>query len=395
MDTVDNLLKTIVVKHEDLLNDSLSPRDSKVLKNLAKLINDSKYITENQANLAVKILRENSNKLLEFKNEIENTVSSPVWARAFRVIQHHRKIYIDTSLEYPQIAIETTFSADLQRVLVQLSKGVEGFCNVSSGKTYHAALTEKNIVEVIDKLKGFKFSVSDDLKEYYKTIKSWSKDDIEAQYQLTTIAHPNFEKQIVADLGIDTAIGQPIIRDRSIRYQYVVKNPEKLPENLTNYIATRDTAKVWVDKNTTSLDEIVRSLLELKRLPILFVLDSRDETKCLDDLQNLSISLEKNGVIDSIGVYFRLDNSAAGKEFNQFIANKKYNGQLDDSTKVVVVQSGKVPKFLLKTDWKPMSVVSINHSLRHSKTAVYSACCDLIVTYTNDKPMIEARHPWE
>lgn len=398
MNTVDDLLKHIVNSPLESVEPSLSARDIKALKNLARLVDSTQYITENQAKLVLKILKENPDSLKKFQNEIANHTTAPVWSRNFRVIQPVRKIYINSDLEYPQLVIETTYSSELQKEILKFSKNIEGFYSINNGKTYGAALTEKNIVEVIDRLKTFKFTVSDDLKEYYKTIKSWSKSEIEDQYRIDTIGYPNFEKQIISDLGIDTAIDQKIILDRSVRYQYFVKDSEKTeksPKLLSEILASRTTTKVWVSKELFSLENIFDSLNELKRLPALVVLDSRDETKCLNDLKNLSETLEKYGIFDGVGVYFRLDNTPDGKEFNQLIATKKYNCHLDEFTKIVVVQSGKIPKFLLKSDWKPMSVVSVNHPLRHSKTAVYANCCDLVLTYTDTQPIIESRFPWE
>ena len=41
-----------------------------------------------------------------------------------------------------------------------------------------------------------------------------------------------------------------------------------------------------------------------------------------------------------------------------------------------------------------MSVISIGNPLRHSKTAVYANCCDLIIAYTDNEPIIESRNEW-
>lgn len=395
MTTVDTLLKTIINHNPDALSLKVPPKDFKTLKNLARLAADPVFITENQSKLVLKLLSNHADAFDIFKPEVEQAIAAPTWSRGFRVIQHLRKIYINRDLDIPHIIVEYTFSADLQRDIQQLSKTVDGLVSFNHSKMYGAPLTEKNIVAVIEKLKNYRFAVCEELREYYNTIKSWSKTDVVEQYRITTISHPNFEKHIVNDLGIDTAIDENIINDRSVRYQYFPENVVDEPKNLAEMLANRRTAKTWVDKNLFSLENLFKAFSDLKRFPVLVVLDSRDETKCLSDLKNLSESLEKSGIFDNIGVYFRLDNSATGREFNQFIASKKYNSQLNSDTKVVVVQSGKIPKFLLKLDWKPMSVVSINHTLRHSKTAVYSNCCDLVVTYTGDKPIIEARNPWE
>ena len=395
MTTVDSLLTKIINHNFSDVEQVIPHRDSKVLKNLARIINDPVYITENQGKLLVKILREHQDKLATFKNEIAEVIAAPVWARNFRVLQTVRKIYIADTHGTQRITIEATFSSDLRNKISQMNKTVSGLVQELNGKLYSAELTEKNIVEILDRLESFNFEVSDDLVEYYKTIKSWSKSEIEDQYRITTISYPNFEKHIISDLGIDTAIDQNIINDRAIRYQYFVKNLDKSPENLTEIIANRTQSKLWVDKTQYPLEELIQSFVQLKRLPTLVVFDSTDSKKCLEKLQKLSESLEKNEIFDGVGLYFRLDNDASGKEFNRLIAEKKYNCQLDHNTKIVGVQSGKIPKFLLKSDWKPMSVVSLNTTLRHSKTAVYANCCDLIVTYTDSQPVIEARSPWE
>jgi menaquinone-dependent protoporphyrinogen IX oxidase len=68
---------------------------------------------------------------------------------------------------------------------------------------------------------------------------------------------------------------------------------------------------------------------------------------------------------------------------------------LTPDTKIVGVQSGKIPKFLLKNDWKPMSVISIGNTLRHNKTAVYANCCDLVISYTDKEPLYEPKIAWE
>jgi len=179
-----------------------------------------------------------------------------------------------------------------------------------------------------------------------------------------------------------------------MRYQYFHKKSEKIPENLVEIIANRSTPRVWINKKETSIEEILKSLSHLKRFPILVVFDSHNIKNSVDDLKNLTESLENIGIYNNVGIYFRLSNDTTGKEFNQYIADKQLNCNLDNETKVVGVQSGKIPKFLLKTDWKPMSVISIGSPLRHSKTAAYANGCDLIISYTDTQPIVETKILW-
>jgi len=128
-------------------------------------------------------------------------------------------------------------------------------------------------------------------------------------------------------------------------------------------------------------------------LPLLVVFDTIVNDKYLKNLKILSESLEENGIFDGVGIYFRLPNDEMGKQFNNFIAEKKYNQRLDDRLKVAAVMSGKIPKFFLSTPWKPMSVITLDTKmgLRHGKTSVYSNCCDCIVEWAEADTMFDKK----
>jgi hypothetical protein len=177
-----------------------------------------------------------------------------------------------------------------------------------------------------------------------------------------------------------------------MRYQYFLENPKNPGENLVEYIANRPRTKIWVDMAQHSLLDIFESLKKLKRLPVLIVFENWDEKKSLNHLEILDQSLEKSGLDKQVGIYFRLPNSETGAEFNQLIKNKSYNHPLDQSTEIAVVQSGKIPKFFLKNNWQPMSVIALNTKmgLRHGKTSVYSNCCDLIIEWADQPTMIDS-----
>jgi hypothetical protein len=351
------------------------------------------FITENQGNLLVKILTEHRLKL---GGNILEILEAPSWSKPFRQIDKTRKLYLGTnSYGEPSIVIEFTFSSTIRKVITEYSKKISSNILTTPGKYYYSDLTEKNIVGLVELLKKYEFDIDEKIQDYYKTIKLWSETEVKNQFLLTSITHQNFQKSITNDLGLETSIDENIIADRSMRYQYFHEKSEKIPENLVEKLAYRKTAKVWVDKKTVELDEVIEGLVKLKRLPVLVVFDQNDHSGCFEEMQKLSKSLEKNGIFQDVGIYFRLPNDDSGTQFNKFIADKKYNSALDAQTKIVGVQHGKIPKFFLKNDWKPMSVLAIGNSLRQTKTAVYANHCDLIISYTDAQPIIESRPQWE
>ena len=394
MMTVDNLLLKIVNFTEPTIEETIAPRDSKVLRSLATSITSNFFITENQGRLLIKILRENSKKLPNFSEEISTTTSAPSWSKSFRHIEQVKKFYIKKNEEHESVLfIELTYSQEIRKILQNLSKTVEGLTASLAGKTWTAELTEKNIVALYEAFEPHDFDIDETIKNHYATIKSWSETEFRNQFIISNIEHKNFLRHITDDLGIETPIDQNIINDRSMRYQYFTENAKNHGETLVEVIANRSKSRVWIDKEQHSLEDVVASLINLHRLPLLVVFDTIVNAQYLTNLQILSSALEKNGVSSAVGVYFRLPNDPMGKQFNSIIAKKQYNHRLDADLKVAVVMSGKIPKFFLDNAWKPMSVIALDTKmgLRHGKTSIYSNCCDCIIEWSNADPMFDKK----
>jgi hypothetical protein len=393
MMTIDNLLVEILCQPDDYAKSILTKRDFDTLTSLEAATKRPTFITESQSRLLVKILKENQKKLTEFDKKITEAIVTPAWSKSFRQIEQIRTLTIENDQDNGQfLTIEFTFNPQIRKILGDISKVVEGNF-IPNGKFYQAELTEKNIVLLVDALAPFDFTIDGKILDFYKIIKSWSKTEFENQYLITNFENKNFQKYITEDLGIETSIDQNIINDRSVRYQYFVENPKNPGENLLEFIANRSKTKVWINKNEHTMTEILGALYSLKRLPTLVVFENSDDEKSLKNLEILKESLENNGLDSGIGIYFRLPNNQTGQKFNQLIKDNKFNHPLDNTTKIAVVQSGKIPKFFLKNTWQPMSVIALDTKmgLRHGKTSVYSNCCDLIIEWADAPVLFEKR----
>ena len=319
---------------------------------------------------------------------------SPQWSRSFRQIEQVKKFYITKNAEQDLVLfIELTYSHEIRKILQNLGQKLDNLVATSSQKIWTCDLTEKNIVGLVENLSQRDFTIDEVIKNHYTTIKSWSENEVRNQFLITNMTNTNFHKAITDDLGIATEIDQNIITDRSMRYQYFTENAKNHGETLTEVIASRSRSRIWIDKNQHSLNEVVASLVELKRLPMLVVFDTIVNNKYLENMEFLSDALKKNGIFDGVGIYFRLPNDDMGKKFNNFIAEHKYNQQLDETSKVAGVMSGKIPKFFLKNAWKPLSVITLGTKmgLRHGKTSVYVNCCDCIVEWSEDDTMFDKK----
>jgi len=395
MNTVDNLVLKIVNYVTPTIEECISSRDARVLRSMASNITSQYFITENQSKLIIKILKENSKKMPEFSEEIDQIITTALWSRSFRQIPEIKKLYISKNNDGDSVlCLESSFISTVRHKISQISKNVEGINIVSPGKIFHADLTEKNIVILVEAFSSLDFEIDELIKHHYKTIKSWSKTEVEDQFLITNITHQTFHKQIAADIGLETHASDPIIFDRSVRYQYKIKKPENFTENLINLLAFREQSKIWIDNTKYTLNSIISALVELKRLPVLVVFNSENNSTLTKNVENLAESLKENNITDNVGIYFRLTNDDSGKKFNTIIAENNYNKFLTDTTKVVGIQSGRIPKFFLNSPWKPMSVIFVGGgSLRHNKTSVYANGCDLVISYCEKDPLIIYK-PW-
>ncbi len=385
--TIDHFFLNFITTTSPDPEEMVSARDFKVLKSLGSSLKSGNFLTANQSELLVKILTEHKVKISNHYKNLEEILNLGLWSKPFRVVEVVRKLYLSDNPEKEiKIIIEFSFSSNLRKVIQEISKNLTNFDTIVNGKMYLVDLDEKNIVCLVETLKNYKFSIDEKIIDYYNTIKSWKKEEILSQYDISSIDNQNFQTAITQDLGLETPLTQAIINDRRIRYQYFCK-PIENPKNLTEILAMREKPNFWLAKNIYTLSDIISSLKDLNRFPLLVIFDGQNETQCLEDLQNLGENLEKNGIFNGIGIYFRFDNNEAGSKFNQHIAEKKYNVPVDKSTKVVGVQNGKIPKFLLKSDWKPLSVLALNNILRNNKTNTYAQVSDLIISYTDKEPL--------
>jgi len=389
MTTVDNLLLKITSHTSPTIEEYLPARDSKVLRSLTSAVSSPVFITENQSRLLLKLLTQYSNKFLTIEPQIESILISPSWSKRFRAVDTTKKVYIKTVKDKePAIFIEFAPNGTIRKVLQSIGKFVEGGVTVNSTKLISVELAEKNIVGIVDLLKPHKFEFDQKITDFYEIIKKWQFATECKKFFFNEEMYPLIQTALINDIGHNNLSNELLIQDRKTRYHYLTKKTEENAENLTNFIVSRTQQKIWINSNTHSLGDVIGSLKELNRLPMLVIFDSHSAESCAKNLQNLHISLEKNEISKGVGIYFRLQNDTNGKIFNSVIQDNHYNSPLNNDTIVAGIQTGKLPKFFLKDcNWAPKSVIVLGSNLRHSKSAVYSNRCDLIISYS-DKPSI-------
>lgn len=384
MNSTDNILINLYSSSPASVQQTVPVRDRKILVSLFRQISSGHFLTENQGKLLVKIFNENIDNL-EFKDpEILSLIESPIWSKPFRQIEYVKKIYLSDS-EEKHIIIEFTFNKRIRDQISKISKDLDGALISIGNKKHTLPLTEKNILTLVKGLKNFRFEIDEKLQNFYHEILEvlLTKENI---FDLKNIESKKLLDSLYADIGVENSENHLLLADRKIRYQYQIFS-DFAPGTLTDKIAYRRTSKLYLDKNQVSLTDIIHSLNELNRLPVLFIFSSHDIKDSITDLKNMATALESNSIAD-VGIYFRFDNTTEqNKIFNDLINTLKYNSKLDKNTKIVGLANNKLPKFLVKDQWKPNSIISFTNNFKNNKTSVYCDDVDLIIYYHDKAPL--------
>ena len=387
MITIDKLLLQIENYGFEKFTLSISRRDLRILRNLASLVKSPNFITENQSKLLIKLLTENFKHLNFLGSKLSESLDDPYWSREFRNSDDPRKITIFSTNDEKLIKIETSLTSYITKIISGIEKNGGSAIHTHNNKIALIPLLEKNLILTVDAFRPENFDISDEILEFYNTIKSWSEEEVASKFQLETLDNKKILKKLEDELELNSSTDELLLADRKIRYQYQF-SPKTEPSTLKEIIAHRTSNKVFVESTKYEFEELVDSLVALKKLPILLVFSNFSENECLKQLDMLSAVLTKKNLVDDVGIYFRFKNAGKGQDFNQRMATKKFNQPLDATTKIAGVVNGKLAKFFLKTDWQPNSVITFTNSLRHNKTSVYCNNCDLIVYYTDKLPLV-------
>lgn len=380
MHTLDNLLQNLV--SNNVCNDPnlLPEKDRRILKSLNNQLDANKFLTENQGKLLIKILSENKTEVKKYYELIDTALEFPKWSRPFRVIDQVRKIYLSHQ-SIDKFFIEFSYNKKISSILNEIISTCRIPKSTTLNKVTPIPLTENNLYYIIKGLRSFRFEIDETLLNYYKEI-----ERILSKKESFIIKFDNNDKisnALTNDIGADNLKNTLLIADRKVRYgyYYTIDNCTSLSEKIAN----RGKPRVWINNQTESLDSILNAIKELKRFPILFILDSHKPEDCYKNLT--VIHCELNKLNKNVNVYFRL-NSLTGKDFNQYITSHSLNKLTDRTTDAVVLDNSSLPKFLLKNDWYPQTVISFIPTFRNNKTSAYCDFVDLVVYYTDVKPLI-------
>jgi len=357
-------------------------RDKSVLFSMAKQLSNSISLTEKQAGLALKILKNNADEL-SFISGFRDLIENPRYKTPFRVIDSTKKIFFVDYEKEKYIAVKTLFDHKIQKSLSNLK-----IIKRISNNTSLYRISEQNIIKIVDNLKDFNFEIDNTVDNLYKELKEIEKNPeryvpcvslengvLEVknsnQYVIDYFKN-NQTNELLSDLFFARSMGLSF--SKSIM-------PSINPNNkyIENMLFSGNNRFMISTEETAEIEDITSEIITSSRLyPVLVML--ADDQNLQNTIKSWYASLSKNKVENSqISVLFR---SSHNRDFNQSIKDLKLNNIVDEETKVVFI-SNKVPKLLYKIGVKPKMIISSSMYHAHYTSQKMVEIHPLVLYHTN------------
>ncbi len=386
MSTVDSLLPLIAANIKTV-QQAIPNKDKRILLSLEKQLTFGVFLTENQGNLLIKIIKENIAPMTSIIPDVQNVIEEKMWSKSFREIKKIKKIYIPAE-SADSFVVEFSYNTKFREKISALNILLKGNI-VTSGSKYIINLTEENLTLVVDAFKNDNFEIDEKITNFFQEIQEIQKNTKDP-FDIFDLKNEKTKNAVKSSLGEDYLTNLQLLQDRKIRYQY--KNTQKIQENsLENKIANRESRKIFVGADI-GFTELMSSLKNLKRFPVMLIFDGHQSLKDKKNLKFVENAVKELNLGDDIGIYFRYNKESDSEKFNQEINALSYNKDLTGTTTVVGISNNKIPKFMIKSQWKPQTVISFTSSFKSNKSYVYCSDVDLIVYYGVTQPLDKEVH---
>lgn len=353
-------------------------------------------LTDRQGALAVIKLRTYTEEFKTVGIDIEHEVSSPFYEKGLREIDREQKIFISTVENKKYITIKFPFNKKVQSQLRSIEKKMTDF-GQRGHKSNSFSLNENNIYHIVKNFQDT-FDIDETLQEYYNRIVEIKKENFsivcDFDREKTTLPASAL-RSLEQEIGNISEDNSHLVVDRQMRFGYKasaqIKESFALKDlsEFTKTVADRPCDRIFVDRirRPYSYKEFAETFTELQRWPCLIVLGNEGKDWA-SELTNIVDSFSKFVDPSEISVLTRLGSDIEyGQNFNNLIKQYNVNNMVDNNTKCVIIDSNKLPKFLIKNDlWKPLSLIYVNVIISSGKVQSISDQCDLRILYGTKAP---------
>lgn len=386
--------------------------DHTILHSIAKQVSKGIALTDRQHNLIKEKLLKYRDQFLSLEYDIDTALEElrmPLReidrSRFITVVGHSEtvgknSVYESYKEKWKWIKVRFPFNKKtivvVEEILSVISRNK--YQHNKGSHEHFFFLNEKNIYEIISRLKDKNFIIDPELLLIYEKLEHMKNN--KEQY-IPGIY--NFKLKNLNDSAISymvSSVGEPSVetlalyRDRQEKFGLAHFDPYDLDSSLSRLstlskkIATRKNSNVFIHQDKYNINSVAESILELNRFPLLVILPDADPLSYLCASHN-----SFKGFVDEkeVSVMFRLDNKN-NSEFNDYIKKHNLNSPLDNNTKIVYINNDNIPKPLLMSEWIPSAVLMLTSNRPHTRVGTYCEGIDLIMHYDKEPSVMLRRN---
>tara|TARA_Y100000287_G_scaffold176265_1_gene166769 strand:- start:959 stop:2275 length:1317 start_codon:yes stop_codon:yes gene_type:complete len=383
---------------------TLRTPDAKILKSIAKQLSKKIALTDRQYELV-------KTKLLEYQDQFESNgvdIESCITNLAYplrEIDRSHTLKIIQGADEQLTLAMRFPFNKKILDRVEEIRRLEGKTKRTYKDSTHYFAFTPDNLVKLVQIAQRFehKFEIDENIKEIYNTCLGFEEDKEQYVpgvygYELKNIPDTATEN-LLDDIGEVNETSLSLYYDRKNLYgihhfdKTALENSIGKLSSLSQTIVKRNMPTVLLPTKSFSFSQIVNSLFELKRFPVLVVLDGKEP---LDQLTVAHYHFRNVIHRTEMSVCFRQQNTWIPEQdrkvtdpFNQYVTSQELNKPVDKNTKVVYINNNKLPKPLLKNGFIPKCVISFGgKGLSFNNVTQYIQQFDLQIVYEDESSSV-------
>ena len=367
--TVEDCLEILAGFRKESDKFSLMKEDYTIMHSIAKQVFKGTALTDRQLALMQK-------KLPAYKDQFDNADIPLELVKLRKPLRSiNREKYI--KLQGNKIKIRFPFKKSDIILINEISGNSDGYEHKKGSHEHFFDYTEQNVLNLLDRFSNKSFKCDKELLLVYHEMKH-----IEMEKEKYIPGIYNMELKNIKD-GVQSLIESDIgklttstfVKYADRRFKYGLTHVDTSdPKNLEESVAFRKSQVYESKPSVETLDQILGSLWNLDRFPMLVILSKNEPEKQLHSMLSYYRDILN---VEQQSVLFRLEDKNAG--FNQLVRDRKVNNWVDKTTKIVYISKDKLPKLLVNCEWKPTVALSFDSMLDTTVNIFVNSICDLII----------------
>ena len=367
--TIEDCLELLAGFRKESDSFSLMKEDYTIMHSIARQVFKGTALTDRQLALM-------QTKLLAYKDQFEN---ADIPLELDKLRHPLRKINRDKyiRLENDKVKVRFPFKKADIVLINEISHKAEGYEHKKGSHEHFFDYTEKNILNLLDRFAGKSFKIDAELFEVYHEMKHMEQQKEKYVPGIYDMEFKNVSNEILslAENNIGKLSEDTFLKYADRKFKYGIEHIETgEPSSIIESIAFRNTVVYESKPSIEPLDQLLGSLWQLDRFPMLVILSKSEPEKQLHDMLTYYRDILN---VEQQSVLFRLEDKNAG--FNQLVRDRKVNNWVDKATKIVYISKDKLPKLLVNCEWKPTVALSFDSMLDKTTNTYVEDVCDLVI----------------